>query len=332
MLRSSGRRFRVPLLAALVLGALAVPASASTVVGGGFDWTLANYYTRPADDTLGQRTWLGFVTATVSGGGPPSSGTATASSGATITDRNGAIVSEVNPSSPVSVDDVYTFTIPATGGTYDEYTGVGSVQLGGTLTFAVLPGLGFLPRTIVNPTLALDGNSGALVSSGQIDRDAYGPANIFTFDLQSSLVTLKTDGSRVISAIARTSHHADFFGTRTYFPSRGTESFAFRLKLKPDEVRGPKGDKGDRGDKGDAGAPGKTVVLQTSLLRRAAFRDRGKRHAIELLTTKGKKVVARGAVRARTIRVRLAEGQTKRLRGVYLLKTGDKPAKRVRVL
>jgi hypothetical protein len=329
MLRSFARRTRVPALAALALGALAVPASASTVVGGGFDWQMANYYTRPADDTLGQRTWLGFVTATVSGGGPPSQGTATASGGATITDRNGAVVSEINTSTPVSATDPYTFALPATGGTYDEYSGVGNVQLGGTLTFSVLPGLGFLPRTIVNPTLTLDGFTGALVSSGQIDRAAYGPSNIFTFDLQSSLVTLKADGSRTISALARTSHNTDFFGTRTYFPSRGTETFAFRLKLKPDEVRGPQG---PAGPSGPEGKPGKTVVLQTSVLRRAPFADRGKRHKIELLTTKGKKVVARGAVRARTIRVRLAEGVTKRLRGVYLLKTGERPAKRVRVL
>lgn len=326
MLRSLARRTRVPVLAALAVGVVVAPASASTVTGGGFDWTMANYYARPADDTLGQRTWLGFVTATVSGGGPPSNGTASASDGATITDRTGALVTEVTPSSPVSVDDTYKFTIPATGGTYDEYTGVGSVQLGGTLTFSVLPGLGFLPRTIVNPTLALDGNSGALVSSGQIDRAAYGPANVLTFDLTSSLVTLKADGTRTISALARTSHHADFFGTRTYFPSRGTESFALRLKLKPDEVRGPKG------DKGDTGPSGKTIVLQTSVLRRAPFPDGGRKHEIELLTTKGKKVVAKGAVRARTIRVQLADGVTKRLRGVFVLKADDKPAKRVRVL
>ena len=329
MLRSLARRTRVPAAAALALAALAVPASASTVTGGGFDWTMANYYARPADDTLGQRTWLGFVTATVSGGGPPSTGTASASDGATITDRTGALVTEVTPASPVGVDDTYTFTIPATGGTYDEYTGVGSVQLGGTLTFAVLPGLGFLPRTIVNPTLTLDGTSGALVSSGQIDRAAYGPANVLTFGLTSSLVTLKADGSRVITAIARTSHHTDFFGTRTYFPSRGTESFALRLKLKPDEIRGPQGPAGPAGPEGK---PGPTVVLQTSLLRRAAFADRGKVHKISLRGTKGDAVVATGSVRARTIRVQLAAGRTKALKGVYVLKADGKPAKRVRVL
>ncbi|HMJ02418.1 MAG TPA: HtaA domain-containing protein [Conexibacter sp.] len=326
MLRSPGRRLRVPALAALALGLLAGPASASTVVGGGFDWTMANYYVAPQNDTLGQRTWLGFVTATVSGGGPPSAGSATASGGATIADRTGASVSEVNTSSPVSVDDSYTFSIPATGGTYDEYTGIGSVQLGGTLSFAVLPGLGFLPRTIVNPTLTLDGTSATLVSSGQVDRATYGPETIFTFNLTSSLVTLKADGSRVISAIARTSHNATFFGTRSYFPGRGTESFALRLKIKPDEIRGP------QGPAGPEGKPGKTVVLQTSVLRRAPFPDGGKRHEIELQTTKGRTLVGRGAVRARTIRVRLAEGHTTRLRGVYLLKVGEQPAKRVRVL
>jgi hypothetical protein len=331
MLRSLTRRLRVPALAAtaaLAFGALAGSASASTVTGGGFDWTMANFYVAPQNDTLGQRTWLGFVTATVSGGGPPSAGSATASGGATIVDRTGAVVSEVNTTSPVAADELYTFTLPATGGTYDEYTGVGSVQLGGTLSFAVLPGRGFLPRTIVNPTLALDGNSGALISSGQIDTAAYGPDTIFTFDLKSSLVTLKADGSRVISAIARTSANATFFGTRTYFPGRGTESFALRLKIKPDEIRGPVGPAGPAGPQGKSG---ETIRLQTSVLKKAPFPG-GRVHEISLLATKTKAVVAKGSVRARTVKVQLAPDRTKRLQGVYLLKVGDKPSVRVRVL
>lgn len=320
-------RFRIAALAALALGAAAAPASAATVTGGGFSWSMDNYYDSPANDTLGQRTWLGFVTNSVPVAGPASDGSVSVGNGATIVDPTGASVGEITRASPRGLGQVYTLGFPATGGTYDEYTGVGSVQLGGTLSFSVHPGFGLLPQTIVNPTLTLDGTNAALVASGAIDRRGYGPeiGPIFAFDLTSAVVTLKADGSRTLSALARTTANTTFFGAR-YLPSRGTETFALRLRLKPDEVRGPKG------EKGDTGAPGATTVLQTALLRRAPFADGGKRHKVTLLTTKGKRVVASGALRARTLRVTLAAGERKGLRGVYLLREGQRQAIRVRVL
>lgn len=318
---------RAAALAALALGAAALPAHAATVVGGGLGWSMDNYYDSSANDTLGQRTWLGFVTNRVAVAGPASDGSVSVSGGATILDPTGASVTEVTRDSARGLGQVYTLGFPAVGGTYDEYTGAGSVQLDGTLSFSVHPGFGLLPQTIVDPTLTLDGTHGALVASGQIDRRSYGPeiGPIFDFDLASAVVTLKADGSRTLTALARTTANTTFFGAR-YLPSRGSETFALRLKLKADEVRGPQGPKGD---KGDAGA---TVILQTGLLRKAPHRDGGKRHAIELLATKGKRVVASGSLRARTIQVKLAAKQTKRLRGVYLLREGSQQAIRVRVL
>jgi Htaa len=326
MPRSLARRLRLPALAVLALGLLPSAAAASTVVGGGFDWSMANYYDSGARDTLGQRTWLGFVVNTVPVAGPASAGSVTASGGATIADRSGASVGTVDGASPAGLAEIYTLTQPATGGTYDEYTGVGSIQLGGTLTWAVHPASN-PPRTMVNPTLTLDGNSGTLTATGEIEGRSYGAelGPIFTFNLQSSLVTLNADGTRVISAIARATHNPTFFSAR-YLPSNGTETFALRLKLRADEIRGP------QGPAGPEGKPGKTVRLQTSVLRKAPRPDGGKVHAIELLTTKTKTLVAKGSVRSRTIRVRLADSQTKRLQGVYLLKIGEQPAVRVRVL
>lgn len=318
---------RAVALAALALGAAAVPASAATVTGGGFDWSMDNYYDSSANDTLGQRTWLGFVTNSVPVAGPASDGSVSVSGGATIVDPTGASITEVTRASTRGLGEIYTLGFPASGGTYDEYTGVGSVQLGGTLSFSVHPGFSLLPQTIVNPTLTLDGTHAGISASGQIDRRSYGAeiGPIFDFDLTSSLVTLKADGSRTISALARTSANPTFFGAR-YLPSRGTETFALRLKLKADEVRGPQGPKGDRG------APGATTVLQIALLRKAPYRDGGKRHAITLSSTKGKGVVATGSLRARTIRIKLAAGQKKGLHGVYLLRAGSQQAIRVRVL
>lgn len=321
------RSLRAAALAALALGAAAVPASAATVASGGFDWSMDNYYDSSLNDTLGQRTWLGFVTNRVMLAGPPSDGSVSVSGGATILDPTGASVGEITRDSARGLGEVYTLGFPATGGTYDEYTGAGSVQLGGTLSFSVHPGSGVAPRTIVNPTLTLDGLHATLTASGQIDRRSYGPelGPIFDFDLTGSTVTLKADGSRTLRALARTTANTTFFSGR-YLPSRGTETFVLRLKLKADEVRGPKGDKGDKGE------PGATTVLQTGLLRKAPYRDGGKRHAVELLTTKGKRVVASGFLRARTLHVQLAAGQTKALRGVYLLRAGAAKAIRVKVL
>jgi hypothetical protein len=322
---------RAVAIAALALGAAAVPASAATTVaGGGFDWSMDNYYDSSANDTLGQRTWLGFVTNSVAVAGPASDGSVSVSDGATIVDPTGASVTEVTRTSTRGLGEIYTLGFPATGGTYDEYTGVGSVQLAGTLSFSVHPGFGLLPQTIVNPTVTLDGAHAAISASGQIDTRSYGPeiGPIFDFDLTSSVVTLKADGSRTLSALARTTANTTFFGAR-YLPSRGTETFALRLKLEPAEVSGPQGPKGE---KGDAGAPGATTILQTALLRKAPFADRGKRHAITLLSTKGKAVVATGSVRARTIRIKLAAGQKKGLHGVYLLRAGSEQPIRVRVL
>jgi hypothetical protein len=318
---------RAVALAALALGAAAVPASAATVTGGGFDWSMDNYYDSSANDTLGQRTWLGFVTNSVAVAGPASDGSVSVSGGATILDPIGASVAEVTRASTRGLGETYTLGFPATGGTYDEYTGAGSVQLGGMLSFSVHPGFGLLPQTIVNPTLTLDGTHAAISASGQIDRRSYGAeiGPIFDFDLTSSVVTLKADGSRTISALARTTANTTFFGAR-YLPSRGTETFALRLKLKADEVRGP------QGPKGETGAAGATTVLQTALLRKAPFADRGKRHAISLLSTKSKAVVATGSVRARTIHIKLVPGQRKGLRGIYLLRADSQQAIRVRVL
>ena len=110
-------------LSLLVAGALAAPAPAATVASGELEWTQFNVYELAAPAGT-NRTWLGYVT-----GGPPlANGNATASDGAT-----GATVT---PASTRGADQAYSFGFPTgTGGTYDEYTGTGTVELTGTLTF-----------------------------------------------------------------------------------------------------------------------------------------------------------------------------------------------------
>lgn len=306
---------RAGLAAAAALALLAAPAPAATVTGGGFDWTMANHYISSRDDTLGQRTFLGYLTSPVSG-----PGSLAISGAATIADPTGAAVTQVTTAATRGIDQPYTITLPATGGTYDEYAGAGTIQLGGTVAITVHGRL----QSFTDAKLVLDGDRGTLVSDGILTSgDPFTADTLITFDLASATVTLKANGSRVLGAVLRTAA-SSFFGP--YPPSRGTESFAVRLRLQADEVRGP------QGPAGPAGEPGKTTWLQTAVLKRAPYPDR-KRHRISLLTTKGKRVVATGSVLSRTIRVRFADdAPRKRLRGVYLLKVGERQAVRVRVL
>ena len=59
----------------------------------------------------------------------------------------------------------YTFGFPTgTGGTYDEYTGKGTVELAGTVTFTSAAH-GFT-ISVEDPQLKLDGNGGQLFASG----------------------------------------------------------------------------------------------------------------------------------------------------------------------
>jgi Htaa len=327
MLRSFARCARVPALAALTLVALAVPASAATVTAGKLDWSTTKIYISggPVD-----RTWLGYVTSP----SPLANGTATPSDGAT-----GDTVTTATASGTLA-----TWSFPLVGGTYEPADGTGTIAFDGSVTFVSPPpppgptgGHGFT-YSIADPRIVLNGDSGQLFASGVgTPRGSRGPTPydpnlpIFNLDLSNATVTLHANGSRTIAGIVPSIATASLAFPSDYGvgagPDRRPNTFgAFSLRVKTAPVAGPKG------DKGDPGAPGKSVVLQTSVLRRAPFPDGGRRHEIELLTTRGKQLVARGAVRARTIRVRLAEGRTQRLRGVYLLKTGEQPAKRVRVL
>lgn len=327
MHRSPLRQLRVPALAVLAAGLLAAPASAATVTSAKLDWSTVKVYdTGAPPDT--DRTWLGYVTSAF----PLANGSATPSDGATgpTVDRATAAGTAV------------TWSFPATRGAYEPADGTGTIAFDGAVTF-FSPAPGGPPNgghgftiSVTDPRIVLNGDSGQLFASGTASSGSPytdGQA-VWNLDLSGADVRLHADGSRTISGIVPSVATDLLVFPAPYLagtgPNRTPNIFgAFSIRVKTAPVAGPKGDKGD---KGDAGAPGKAVVLQTSLLRRALFKDGGKRHAISLLSTKSKAVVARGAVRARTIRVRLAEGRTKRLSGVYLLKVDDQAAVRVRVL
>lgn len=322
------RRPLLALLAAMAPALLAAPASAATVTSGKLDWTTTKVYDTSAPAGT-QRTWLGYVTSAF----PLANGSVTASEGAT-----GAAV---NSASAAPAD--YTFTYPATGGTYEPATGEGTIQLDGIVTFFSPPG-GAPPNgghdftiTVEDPKLVLNGDSGQLLASGKKSGDplTYANAAVFNLDLSAATVTLHADGSRTIAGIVPSIATSLAVFPAPYVagsgPDRTPNTFGgFSLRVKTAPVAGPQGPAGPAGPKGDEG---KLVRLQSSVLKRAPYPD-GKRHRVSVLSTKGKRVLAKGSVRARTLSVRLADDAPagKRIKGVVLVQVGDAPAVRVRVL
>lgn len=325
-------RLRRPALAALAVLAsaslVAAPASAATVTSAKLDWTIEKVYdlAAPADT---DRTWLGYTTSP----SPLANGTATASDGAT-----GATVTTAS-----TAGDLFTFSYPATGGSYEPATGTGTIQLDGVVTF-FSPAGGPPPNgghdftiSVGDPKLVLDGNQGQLFASGLKSgtTTTYANAAVFNLDLSEATVALHPDGSRTIAGIVPSIASSLAVFPAPYLAGTGPNrtpntfgSFSLRVRTKP--VAGPQGPAGPGGPKGDAG---KLVRVQSSVLKRAPFPD-GKRHKVSVRSLKGKRLIAKGAVRARTLSVTLADDAPtgKRIKGIVLLQVGDAPAVRVRVL
>ncbi len=317
-------------LAALALGLLAATASAATVTSGKLDWSTVKVYDLGQPDRTIDHTWLGYATSAF----PLANGTATPSDGA-----SGDTITNATASGTVA-----RWSFPATGGSYEPATGEGTIALGGRLTF-FSPAPGGPPNgghgftiTLVDPRVVLDGDHGKLFATGVTSGGAPGSAvpytdaqPVFDLDLTDATVTLHPDGSRTLGGIVPAVATRDLVFPG-YAAGAGPErtpntfgSFSLRVKVAQGSgsagPAGPKGEQGAKGAKGDAGPRGKTVVLQISVLDRAPLAD-GKRHAVKLLARRGDRVLARGVVKARTLRVTLADDapKGKRLKGSYRLK------------
>jgi len=328
-------------LSLLIAGALAAPAPAATVSSGELEWTQFNVYELAAPQGT-NRTWLGYVT-----GGPPlANGAATPSDGATG--------DPVTAASARGADQAYTIGFPTgTGGSYDEYTGKGTIELTGTLTFTSAAH-GFT-ISVEDPQLKLDGNDGQLFASGVRSGDpaTYDRSEpVFDLDLSAATVTLHPDGSRTLSGIVPSIATADYVFpgyAQGAGPERTPDTFGamtLRLGLAPDTGPGTQGPAGADGATGPAGAPGSTGPagppgatgprgpagkrVQIATLARAPFKGRAARRAP--LTTRKGKLVARASVRGRKLTLTLAPGvKAARLKGTYLLRVPGRKAVRVRI-
>lgn len=335
MLRSLAR-LRVPALAALALGLLALPASAATVTSGKLAWSSTKVYDLGQPDRTIDHTWLGYATSAF----PLANGTATPSDGA-----SGDTITNATASGTVA-----TWSYPATGGSYEPADGSGTIAFDGAVTF-LSPAPGGPPNgghgftvSLTDPRVVLDGDHGKLFASGVTAgaRAGEGPVPygdgqpVFDLDLTDATVTLHADGTRTLAGIVPSIATANLvfpgYGAGSG-PERTPNTFgSFSLRVKVASLAGPAGPKGDKGAKGDAGARGPVARVQISVLGKAPLAD-GKGHSVKLLSKDGKTLLASGRLKARTLRVTLGADapKGKRLKGSYKLRIAGGPLLSIRI-
>jgi hypothetical protein len=315
---------RLLALAALATGATALPtaAQAATVTSGHLDWTQVNDFSFAPG---GAMTWLGYSTS-----GSPINAQGTASPIAPATGDT------VTPASARAADAEYSWSFPNATGTYDAADGTGTIDVEGGLSYLAPPppaGHGF-DISIENPEIVLDGLSGQLYASGKGggDNPTYDDSQpLFDLDLSNAEVTLKADGSRLITGIAPSIATVDTAFPDTYAvgagPDRSPNTFGtFSLTIKADGAdagpTGPTGPTGVAGPVGPAGANGKdgvngtngkpgaaaTIRTVQAVLAKAPYKGSTTRR-VTVYSTKNKKLAA-GTLKGRVLKVTLASKVT----------------------
>jgi hypothetical protein len=293
----------------LAVSAALIPAAAQadTVTTGHLDWSQTAIYDLGAPAGT-NRTWLGYVT----GPGPAlAAGTATPTAPATGP--------TVDTSS--TRGDAFTTSFPSTTGTYDPSTGIGTIDYDGALVFASTAH-GFT-ISVEKPEVVLDGLSGKLYASGAGSSAAYDRSQpVYDLDLSGATVTLKADGSRVISGIVPSLATLNTVFPGNYAVGSGPDrtpntfgSFALTLSLKPDAVQGPAGATGATGAAGATGATGAagrngtngtttTIRSVVAILAKAPYKGTTTRK-VTVYNSKSTKI-ATGTIKGRTLKVTLA--------------------------
>jgi len=318
------------LLAALAVAVPAVPAAASaaTVTAGHLDWTQTAVYTSGTP----QRTWLGYVT------GDPATGLA----GGSATPAAPATGPTVDTASPRGATSTSTTVFPTTSGSYDPNTGVGTIEVDGGLTYTSPVHL--FTITVTKPRVVLNGTSGQLFASGAGggDTPTYDRAKpLFNLDLANATVTLKADGSRVLSGIVPSIATSRWAFPSPYLAGSGPDrdpntfgSFSLAIAIDPADLTGPAGAAGPSGATGANGATGPAGATATirsvkAVLAKAPFKGAATRK-VAVLDAKGR-TVATGTVKGRVLKVTLAKAVTLLSGTVKLKVTGSKSTATVRI-
>lgn len=343
----------VATVAAAALALSAAAASAATTL----EWTTENAFSTGCSGAGLNCTWLGHVTNPTPFSG--ARGTATADRGATIAGPDGAAVASIDGASPRGAGANYTFSYSNGSGGFEgsplAHDWEGTLRFEGRVSFVAPPppaGHGFT-ITVDDPRIVLNGDgTGFLYATGLSTPGAAGSepvpygedAAIWELDLDGGTAPLApntpyppagwrigSDGSQTLSGIVpriETAGHA-FPGAYPVDsgPNRTPNIFgSFAIRVTPDEVRGPAGPVGPAGPAGPVGSAGSKgsdgvtvrVVrrIHVAVLAKAPF-GKGSR---KVRVLRRGKLVARGRVKGKAVRVRLVEGVTKRLRGRYVLR------------
>jgi hypothetical protein len=327
------RGSRALVAAAIGIAALLSSAGAASAAGQ-LQWTLQNSFSSGCSTSGLDCTWLGYMTNPTPFSGTRGSVSATAP----------ALGTTVTPTSPrgASVFNSFAYPLDEASSSGTTYTGgAQSLEFDGTLNFISPPppnGHG-ITMTIEDPLVELAGDgSGTLSASGV---KAAGVGNtapydrtepVFDLDLTDILVITEANGTQTVAGIVPSIHETDYAFPSNYptgsGPDRDPNTFGnFALVLNqpegpsgPTGPAGPVGPVGPAGPVGPKGEDGKTVrVIRRVQITRLAKAPFGK-GARKVRVNKRGKLVGRGTVKGKRLRVTLTKRAGKRIRGKVVLR------------
>jgi hypothetical protein len=270
------------LLPLALLAFVALPSTALAAVS--LDWTTANVFNSAAP-TNTERTWLGHVTNPAPGSG--ANGLVTVDDGALLTDPDGIEdLDGVSGTSPRGLDELFTFSYPASDGLINLQERSGTMEFDGTVSFVSVPH-GFT-ITVENPRIVLDGDGGGqLFATGSKGTTVGGAtyddsAPVWDLDLSLATTNVYADGTQTLSCIVPSIATAEHVFPANYpagaGPNRTPNTFGgFEIRVSPGDtatpaprpaggcasapdepIPGPQGPIGPTGPKGDTGTAGPT--------------------------------------------------------------------------
>jgi hypothetical protein len=353
------RATRAVAATAVGVAALAIAASSASAAVT-LDWTVENAFATGCSASGLNCTWLGHVTNPTPFSGARGSASADEGASLTGPDGAGVALIDGTSPRGAGEDYAFSYPAAAgsltSGASAAEWAG--TMEFDGRVSFVSPPTAHGFTITVENPRVVLNGDgTGFLYATGVNTPGAPGSdpvpytdgAAIWELDLDGGASALppvtdpypaaqwqiNADGSQTLSGIVPKIETPNHVFPANYVadagPNRAPNIFgSFSIRIAPNTgPQGPAGSNGDAGStgpagpagpSGPAGKPGATITVvrqvHVAYLAKAPF-GKGK-HKVRVL--KKGRLVGRGTVRGKTVRVKLAKGAGKRLKGKYVLR------------